>query len=213
MICNKPASADEHKQPLPFFTINKPNFIPDGLNKNSAKVLSLCTSCYNDLQTGFKYIQNNDSLNHNIPKSYGRSRLWLWIIPQLNDPILVQRFLTNIESEKGLASFKEMLNLSKRMETVRDFDLHSYATENTDKFLTYIALFYCYDERGHMSSSYDQCWYGYFCKLIANAIPVGCHPVLRDVILLLYSIRRNTREQIFSFWNGFKKIRMQFHPC
>lgn len=154
MICNKQASSDELKEPLPFFTIDKPNFIPDGLLDNSPKVFSLCRECYLDLQRGSKYIQ--ERLTFNIPRTAGNSKLWLWIIPQLNEPRLVQEYVK--QTDKGLASFKEMLEISKEMETARDIDMSLISKDveserysgGISSFLTYAALYYTYDKQKHM---------------------------------------------------------------
>jgi CRISPR-associated Csh1 family protein len=154
MVCNQQSSGDELKEPLPFFTIDKPNFIPDGMLDNSYKVFSLCRDCYIDLQKGSKYIQ--ERLAFNIPKTMGNSKLWLWLIPQLNDPKLVQDYVHR--ADMGLTSFKQMLQISEGMETARDADL-SHMSEKTNStesdgrisnFLTYVALFHTYDKQKHM---------------------------------------------------------------
>ena len=154
IICNQQSSGNKLKEPLPFFTIDKPNFVPDGVLGNSYKVFSLCRHCYLDLQKGSKYIQ--EKLSFPIPKTVGDSKLWLWLVPQLNDPKLVQDYINR--GDKGLASFKEMLQISQGMDTARDADL-SYMSEkdggiNSDNrianFLTYVALFHTYDKQKHM---------------------------------------------------------------
>lgn len=151
MICNQQSSGNELKEPLPFFTIDKPNFIPDGMLNNAYKVFSLCRGCYVDLQKGSKYIK--EKLAFPIPKTTGDSKLWLWLVPQLNDPKLVDEYVR--ETDNNLASFKQMLQISEGMETARDLDLSytSNDTENDSKisnFLTYIALFHTYDKQKHM---------------------------------------------------------------
>jgi hypothetical protein len=157
IICNMAASQGEHKESLPFYTIDKPNFIPDGMSKNSSKVFSLCTSCYNNLRRGFNNIIQH-YMNFNIPKTSGRSRLWLWLVPQLFNSALVQRYLSYVKSEKGLASFKEMFKLSQQMDTARDYDLGIVDIEETDRFLTYTAI--------HAPFSYYHLW------LLSTFIPV-----------------------------------------
>lgn len=150
MVCGGKASISELKEPLPFFTIDKPNFIPDGIYINSTKVFSLCRVCYLDLQRGSRYIQ--DKLSFDIPNTSRRSRLWFWLIPQLNDPtILPDDYIK--KSEKGLASFKYMSSISKGMDFMKEADLGSAVEEANDikdNLLTYVALFHHYDQQKHM---------------------------------------------------------------
>lgn len=150
MICNQQGTADELKEPLPFFTLDKPNFIPDGIQDNLPKVFPLCRNCYSDLQKGTRYVQ--EKLTFNIPRTSRASKLWLWIIPQLNDPYLVQEYVKG--TGKDLASFKRMLQLAQHMETARDIDLSrisdTESESNVGSFLTYIALFHTYDKQKHM---------------------------------------------------------------
>ena len=147
-ICNNQAVVDELKEPLPFFTTDKPNFIPDGIRENSAKAFPLCRNCYIDIQKGSKYIQEN--LQFGIPNTSGQSRLWLWLIPQLNDSSLAKEYIK--KPDKGLASFKEMVEISKAMEITRDIWLEENLSEKnlSENFLTYIAVFHHYDKQKHM---------------------------------------------------------------
>lgn len=150
IICNRQGSNNEFKEPLPFFTIDKPNFIPDGLSSNSYKVFSLCRNCYLDLQKGSKYIQ--EKLTFPIPRTVGNSKLWLWLVPQLNDPALVIQYIK--EANKGLESFKQMLKIADDMKMAQAADLSDMSkideSSGLANFLTYLALFHTYDKQKHM---------------------------------------------------------------
>jgi CRISPR-associated Csh1 family protein len=148
-ICNSPAATEKLKEPLPFFTIDKPNFIPDGIRDNHSKVFPLCRKCYLNVQRGSKYIQEN--LSFSIPNTSGRERLWIWIIPQLDDPVLVEEFLKR-KSDKGLESFKEMISLSQGMDVAREMDLskENEVSVNLTSFLTYVAVYHFYDQQKNM---------------------------------------------------------------
>lgn len=150
LVCNHLASGDELKEPLPFFTLDKPNFLPDGNYKNQDKVFSLCRKCYHQLQKGSRYIQEN--LLFNIPNTGGSTRIWFWLIPLLNDPSLVNQYVKR--QDKGLASFKSLFQISTGLDLSKKLDL-SMAEIDADKnsinyFLSYIALFFHYDEQKHM---------------------------------------------------------------
>jgi CRISPR-associated Csh1 family protein len=151
VICNQRGSGDKLKEPLPFFTIDKPNFVSDGIPDNAYKVFSLCRNCYFDLQKGTKYIQ--ERLMFNIPRTAGDSKLWFWLVPQLNDPALVQEYVKG--ADKSLASFKQMLKTSEEMETAQVIDLSDMsekyeASGGVMNFLTYLVLFHTYDKQKHM---------------------------------------------------------------
>lgn len=167
-ICNKQGSGEELKEPLPFFTIDKPNFISDGTPDNAYKVFSLCRNCYLDLQKGSKYIQ--ERLTFNIPRTIGDSKLWLWLIPQLNELSLIQDIR---EAHKGLESFKEMLKLSEEMKAAETIDFSAMSEESKihnvgRNFLTYLALFHAYDKQKHMRliSAVDGIYYSRFEQLV-----------------------------------------------
>ena len=59
LVCHNFAVNNLLKEQLPFFSINNKIFIPDGDDEiNSAKGLPLCGSCYDNVKSGIKYIQN-----------------------------------------------------------------------------------------------------------------------------------------------------------
>ena len=165
-ICGNFAVIKRLKEQLPFFSIDKKTFIPDGDKTNSAKALPLCSTCYDDLKKGIKYITDRENqIDYNVPyiylkegEIYQRSgKLRFWLIPQLNDLTdfsLVQDYLRR--PEKGLSSFRSLFDLASDMENVQklrtqmsDKTVH----EEKDKImslLTFTVLFYMYDEHGHM---------------------------------------------------------------
>ena len=62
---------------------------------------------------------------------------------------LVWRRIYIKKPDKGLASFKAMVEISRAMEFTRDIDL-SLEKNLSEKFLTYIAVFHHYDKQKHM---------------------------------------------------------------
>jgi CRISPR-associated protein Cas8b/Csh1 subtype I-B len=151
IVCNEYAVTGKLKESLPFFTVDKLNFIPDGNDKNLAKVFPLCRSCYNYLRSGYKYIKKE--LNFSIPNSYNKVKLRFWLIPQLNEPFLIKEYLK--APEHGLASFKELIRMSRDMDTVREIDLSSGIGEITRNVLTYVAIFYHYDRTMRLIEAVD----------------------------------------------------------
>jgi CRISPR-associated Csh1 family protein len=146
--CGAKASTSQLKEPLPFFTIDKPNFIPGGVYRNFTKAFPLCRPCYLDLQRGSRYIQ--DKLCFDIPNTSGRSRLWFWLIPQLNDPSLLEEGYIK-KNEKGFASFKYMLGTSEQLDYLQEIDLPFVDDKDIrSNVLTYMAIFHHYDQQKHM---------------------------------------------------------------
>ncbi len=167
IICHNFAVHNRLKDQLPFFTIDNKTFLPDGDDiTNSAKVLPLCSTCYNDLKKGVKYIQNYENhLDYDIPYIYQRrgetyqrkGKLRFWLVPQLNDLTefsLVQEYLR--KPEEGLSSFKSLFDLSTDMKFVQmlraqklDESLHIY-DGRIMSLLTFTVLFYRNDKFRHM---------------------------------------------------------------
>ncbi len=148
-ICNRTAESMKFKEPLPFWTIDKPTFIPDGKDENASKVLPLCKQCYLDMQNGCKYLGRN--MNFDIPNSSGRTRLKFWIVPQLNSPELAREYIKGYESA-NLGSFKKIRELCRDMITTQqiDFEQSDHDLTYVSSFLAYTILFYTEDKQKHM---------------------------------------------------------------
>jgi|GEM_PF-1646858 len=154
MICNNPASRRELKEPLPFFTLDKPNFLPGGSKYNFHKAFPLCVKCYGNLQKGSRYVMEN--MLFAIPNTSGSSRIFFWLVPVLSDPSLVKDYFT--KSPKGLASFKEMmkmflgLELARKIDTINQQPEYHEIAENdvASRFLSYVAIFHYYDKQKNM---------------------------------------------------------------
>lgn len=154
MICNNPASKRELKEPLPFFTLDKPNFLPGASKSNFHKAFPLCVKCYSNLQKGSRYIKEN--MLFAIPNTSGSSRISFWLVPILSDPSLVKVYFT--KSPKGLASFKEMmkmllgLELARKIDTINQQPEYQEIAENdvASRFLSYVAIFHYYDKQKNM---------------------------------------------------------------
>ena len=143
-ICNKVncTGVFEHP-PLPFFTLDKQNFIPSGDPLLGFKVFPLCPDCYLELRCGQAYVEQN--LNFTIPNSKGKgSPIRFWLIPVLNNQFL-QEYLTNI-SHDGLY-LKNLRTICEKMDFISRLDTNSSAFE---AFLSYTAVFYTVDVQGHM---------------------------------------------------------------
>jgi CRISPR-associated Csh1 family protein len=145
IICNKPSlqGTFEHP-PLPFFTLDKPNFIPSGDPVLGYRVFPLCVNCYMNLRLGQAYIEQN--LSFAIPNSKRKgSNLRFWLIPVLNNPSFVQDYLNNMN--RGGLYLKNLKKLCETMEDVTRLDTESNAFE---VFLSFTAVFYTIDKQGHM---------------------------------------------------------------
>ena len=144
LICNNKAYMGRLKGVLPFYSIDKLNFIPDGIEKNSAKSFPLCEICALKIIAGYKYIYEN--LNFRIPDTYNKTELSFLLIPQLNDNMYIKEYLSKFN--KNLSSFKELFEISQAMKLVSEFDFKVGLSDLDDvshHVLTYIALFYTYD--------------------------------------------------------------------
>jgi CRISPR-associated Csh1 family protein len=143
-ICNKVdcTGVFEHP-PLPFFTIDKQNFIPSGDPLLGFKVFPLCPDCYMKLRCGQAYVEQN--LNFIIPNSKGKGApIKFWLIPVLNNQFL-QEYLTNINHD-GLY-LKNLRTICEKMDFISRLDTDSNEFE---AFLSYTAVFYTVDTQGHM---------------------------------------------------------------
>jgi len=144
-VCNRQAlqGVFEHP-PLPFFTLDKPNFIPSGDPLLGFQVFPLCSDCYLDLKLGRAYI--NQNLDFPIPNSKGKgSTLRFWLIPLLINTIFVQSFLDDMN--RGGVYLKNLRSLCGKMELITRLDTQSSAFES---FLSFAVVFYTIDKQGHM---------------------------------------------------------------
>jgi CRISPR-associated Csh1 family protein len=144
-VCNRQALQDvfEHP-PLPFFTLDKPNFVPSGDSSLGFQVFPLCSDCYLDLRLGQAYIEQN--LDFSIPNSKGKgSSLKFWLIPVLSNTLFVQNFLDDLN--RGGVYLKNMRSLCGKMEVVTRIDTQ---TSTFESFLSFAAVFYTVDKQGHM---------------------------------------------------------------
>lgn len=143
-ICNKVSCTGvfEHP-PLPFFTLDKQNFIPSGDPLLGFKVFPLCPDCYMKLKCGQAYVEQN--LNFTIPNSKGKGApIRFWLIPVLNNQFL-QEYLTHLN--RGGLYLKNLRAICEKMDFIRRLDTDSNAFE---AFLSYTAVFYTVDKQGHM---------------------------------------------------------------
>ena len=140
MICNNNAFLGKLNKSLPFFTLDKETFLPDGTKKNVHRVFQICKICSLNLISGFKYIKKN--LDFAIPNSFGKARLRFWLIPQLNNVSLIKKYLEGFD--QNLSSFKNMFDISGKTELISeiDLDLEYVNSELIKNFYTYTAIFY-----------------------------------------------------------------------
>jgi CRISPR-associated Csh1 family protein len=129
--------------PLPFFTLDKQNFIPSGDPLLGYKVFPLCPDCYMKIRCGQAYVNKN--LNFIIPNSKGKgSPLKFWLIPILNDQFL-QEYFDNLNRDglylKNLRTICETADFVSRLDT---------KSNEFEAFLSYSAIFYTVDVQGHM---------------------------------------------------------------
>jgi CRISPR-associated Csh1 family protein len=167
-ICSGPALAGTFEHPpLPFFTLDKPNFIPSGDPSLGFKVFPLCEDCYMDLRRGRAYVEQNLDFSIPNPNKRGTS-LRFWLIPILNDPSLVQAFLNNMK--RGGLYLKNLKSLCETMEYITQLDTQS---DTFESFLSFTALFYTVDRQGHMRIiSSEQ---GIFPKRLRQIVEVKTH--------------------------------------
>jgi CRISPR-associated protein Csh1 len=148
-VCNNQAPSDTFKHPpLPFFTLDKPNFIPNGNPDFGFKVFPLCQECYMKLRRGRAYIEEN--LDYSIPNPYHRgATLKFWLIPVLSDPTSVQTYLYNLN--RGGLYLKNLKTMCEKMELITQIDSHLVTqADPSESFLSFTALFYMMDTQGHM---------------------------------------------------------------
>jgi len=144
-VCNRQAlqGVFEHP-PLPFFTLDKPNFVPSGDPSLGFQVFPLCSNCYLDLRLGEAYIEQN--LDFSIPNSKGKgSGLRFWLVPVLSNTVFVQNFLDDLS--RGGIYLKNLRSLCGKMELITRLDTQAAAFES---FLSFAAVFYTMDKQGHM---------------------------------------------------------------
>lgn len=161
-ICNKPGVTAKFSQPpLPFVTTDKPGFIPQGDRDQAHKVFPLCSDCFLDLRRGWRFIERY--LEFSVSSVDGkRSEVRFWLIPVLNDPApfmeLIRRLDTSQNEDKGRDSsrFLYLRNLKTMCSTMNlitalasESDL-SAEESLLEAFLTFTALFFAKDRKGHM---------------------------------------------------------------
>jgi len=154
MICNNESVSNEFEEnPLPFFFIDKPGFIPEGNFDKAYKVFPLCSDCFVDLRYGRKFVEKY--LDFSISSiEGGRAEISFWLIPVLNDYESVIGYveLLSESAAEGKASsrflyLKHLKDMCETMKTISAFDTEPDALE---AFLTFTALFYTRDRQGHM---------------------------------------------------------------
>jgi CRISPR-associated protein Cas8b/Csh1 subtype I-B len=154
-VCNRSAvSAKFNLPPLPFFTTDKPGFIPSGERSDDYKVFPLCRGCYLDLQLGRSFIEQH--LDFAITSVDGtRAEVRFWLIPMLDDPQLSVDYLEDIGKAAKGARATRFLYLGNLRGMCRSMSALSYLDDIAEpseksEFLTFTALFYTYDTQGHM---------------------------------------------------------------
>lgn len=154
-ICNNDAENNVFPvPPLPFYTIDKQNFIPNAAKSDGFKVFPLCKNCFIDLQGGKAFIENN--LVFNIPGTgEGRAVVHFWLVPVLNNQQLAQLFLRNFK-RGDLYSLKKLRVLCERIEVSQQMELSAIRTTDEsdagklESFMNFSALFFTEDQQKHM---------------------------------------------------------------
>ena len=157
--CNKVAVISEFSQtPLPFFTTDKPSFIPNGDKNQAYKVFPLCSDCRLDLRRGYRFIKNN--LDFWISSINGRqAEVRFWLIPVFNNySDTVMEYIKDLgestaKTEGGeslrFLYLKHLRNMCETMEAITTVALDS-EFEAVEVFLTFIALFYSIETQDYM---------------------------------------------------------------
>jgi CRISPR-associated protein Csh1 len=157
-VCNKKAVEAKFSQPpLPFVTTDKPGFIPDGEQTQAYKVFPLCLDCFLDLSRGMKFIEKH--LDFSISSIEGRrAEVRFWLIPILSNPELVIPLIkdlgesaTKVEETES-TRFLYIRNLRKMCRTMDSITTLASESgfEAAEAYLTFTALFYAKDRKGHM---------------------------------------------------------------
>jgi CRISPR-associated Csh1 family protein len=145
-VCNKPATLSTFREKLLlFFTLDKPNFLPDGIYLNDYKVFPICSGCYLDLQKGQRYIKDNLDFQVLTPK--GGTKLRFWLIPVLGSTILVKDFLDDLN--RGGLSLRNLSQICQSVDVFTQSHLDSQPSRY-EAFLSFASLFYFLDNNGHM---------------------------------------------------------------
>ena len=158
-VCNNDAAQAEFKQnPLPFFFIDKPSFMPNGDPDEAFKVFPLCTECFVDLRRGQKYMEQY--LNFAVASAEGRrAEVRFWLIPILNDLDLVMGFLRKLNrtattvERPGASHYLYLRNLKimcESMDTVSAVETDESGLDASEAYLRFTAVFYTNDRQGHM---------------------------------------------------------------
>lgn len=145
-ICNRPAALSTFREkPLWFFTLDKPSFLPGGMESNDFKVFPICPDCFLDLRKGQKYIERN--LDFKILSPKGSTKLRFWLIPVVGNPILMKDYLNNLKY--GGLYFKNLSNICQSVDAFASGQLDENSP-SYESFLSFAALFYFYDANGQM---------------------------------------------------------------
>ena len=157
-ICNGVGLTKTFKvTPLPFFTTDKPSFVPYGDESNKYKVFPLCQDCFRDLQHGRRFIEDN--LDFSISPIEGRrGEVSFWLIPILNDYSksvfsFVRKGLgsNSVVERRGTARplyIRHLKSMCDALETITEEALDA-ESDAAEAFLMFTALFYTKD-RDHV---------------------------------------------------------------
>jgi hypothetical protein len=102
-VCNKPCLVAPYKErSLPFFFSDKIHFFDNG---NITRSFPVCDDCYLRLQNGIKFVDNR--LNYNVSsaskliqtkkKKSTVTNIKFWLIPFVNNPVIVERFKDDLD--------------------------------------------------------------------------------------------------------------------
>lgn len=157
-VCNNDAAQAEFQQnPLPFFFIDKPSFMPNGDPDEAFKVFPLCTECFVDLRRGQKYVEKY--LDFAVASAEGRrAEVRFWLIPMLTDLDhmgylrKLNQTITTVE-RPGTYHYLYLRNLKTMCESMDAFsavETEESSLDASEAYLCFTAVFYTNDRQGHM---------------------------------------------------------------
>ena len=145
-ICNRPATLSTFREkPLLFFTLDKPSFLPDGMESNDYKVFPICPDCFLDLRKGQKYIERN--LDFKILSPKGSTKIRFWLIPVLGNAKLAKDYLDNLK--RGGLYFKHLSHICQSVDAFASVQFNEYSP-SYESFISFASLFYFFDANGQM---------------------------------------------------------------
>ena len=146
LVCNKDSAPVKFKEnPVPFFTLDKPSFCPNGDSSENYKVLPICDDCNKNLRRGLTLI--NDQLDFPIPNTRSdKPIIKFWLIPTLNDLDAQKEFIKDLH---GTLYLKNLDKMCKTLDLITMRDIGGL-DKPYESFLSFAAIFYSFDQQKHM---------------------------------------------------------------